>query len=1015
MVGQAGPSEGDVEYAQLVAELAAFRSGPLRGQPSNRALAEAVKVSPTTVGDWLCAARFPQQVDLLLALVHAVRGKAVDARLAEDTAVVRLLDEGRWRRAYRAEAARRAAGTSRAVKAAQGRTALGEMRPGRPLSEVTDPFHLEVHHAIGSPVAGLPPLPAYVPREHDHELADLVTTAISGSSRIAVLVGGSSTGKTRACWEVLDLLREQREPWRLWHPIDPTLPVLAELAHVAPYTVIWLNEAQNYLLAPDQHGEPLAAGLRNLLSAPERAPVLVLATLWPKYWDTLTTRAEPDRHPHARELLDGHKIKVPDAFTAVDLARLTDDTDRDPRLSEAAQHARDGQITQYLAGVPALMDRYEEAPPATKALIHAAMDARRLGAGPKLPLDLLADAAPGYLTDLEWDRTDGDWLLHALEYVSTACKGIPGILTRCHTGAPRNQRRRRDQRAGPGPGAGQGLLYRLADYLDQHGQRSRADLIPPIDFWTATAAHARPADLYVLAHAAQDRGLDRDAAQLLKRATAHGDSRAAQALVRQLHVLYPDDHRPGQWAVAHIALDDPRVAARLLDCLWQADADELVTSLAERAVSRVPLDHPEAVSELLNKLLEMGAHEQSLTLLARDPATHVDLNNPIAVAFLLKSLQRAGAEQQLTRLLARDPAARVCLDNLRTVAALLRALRGIGADEQVTSLAERVAAHAPFEDAPTLAHLLETLQEVGAREQAVALLARDPATHLVVDDLYSAAFLLSVVRKIGVPEQVTSLAERAVASAACEDLRAVARLLVTLRRVGAHEQAAALMARDPARHASLDDTEAVALLLNTLRRAGADEQLTRLLARDPAAHACLGDPRAVALLLENLRRAGADEQLTRLLARDPAAHACLGDPRAVALLLESLREAGADEQVAVLLARDPATHVALGNPLGVAYLLNSLWRVGAGQQVAVLLARDPATNIAIGRDNIMGFVLNTLRKVGARDQIARLAERLPAAGQFTHFIGISDHQERFRFGREADGGPAAPWSWDDLE
>ena len=48
----------------------------------------------------------------------------------------------------------------------------------------------------------------------------MVKAAAEGSSGIAVLVGGSSTGKTRACWEALQLLRDQKPGWRLWHPID---------------------------------------------------------------------------------------------------------------------------------------------------------------------------------------------------------------------------------------------------------------------------------------------------------------------------------------------------------------------------------------------------------------------------------------------------------------------------------------------------------------------------------------------------------------------------------------------------------------------------------------------------------------------------------------------------------------------------------------------------------------------------------------------------------------------------
>lgn len=393
------------------------------------------------VGHWLRGNRFPQEVDPLLALVRAVRAEAASAGLAGDSTAAALLDAEGWRRAYQDEARRRADATRGVVEAGQSRAVLERMRPGRMLSEVTDPFafDLEVHRAIDAgPRSGgmaLPLLPAYVPREHDQALAEVVAQAAAGESRIAVLVGGSSTGKTRACQEALHLLRDG--PWRLWHPIDPTRPeaALAELADLAPYTVVWLNEAQ-LSLEPDGDGEKVAAGLRALLRNPGRGPALALATLWPEHWDTLTTRTHPDVHAQARELLDGRRIAVPDAFTGRDLAALADTAGRDPRLGEAAELATDGQIAQYLAGVPVLLDRYHNAPPATRALIHAAMDARRLGAGPRNSLAWLAKAAPGYLTDSEWDHTGADWFEDALDYVTTPCNGIPGILTPVKTGAP---------------------------------------------------------------------------------------------------------------------------------------------------------------------------------------------------------------------------------------------------------------------------------------------------------------------------------------------------------------------------------------------------------------------------------------------------------------------------------------------------------------------------------------------------------------------------------------------------
>ncbi|GEM_PF-2099331 len=338
---------------------------------------------------------------------------------------------------------------------------------GRLLAAVTDPFVLEVHRPVqpGDRRPGLPVLPPYVAREHDRELARVVRPAAEGASGIAVLVGGSSTGKTRACWEALGLLRDLPQPWRLWHPIGPSRPeaALRELGSIGPRTVVWLNEAQFYLDAPvGGLGERVAAGLRELLRDPARAPVLVLATLWPQFWGILTARpaAGEDRHAQARELLAGRDIGVPAAFTPEQVRQLAGSGD--PRLGLAAA-AADGQVVQFLAGAPELLARYEYAPPAAKALISAAIDARRLGMGIALPLGFLEAAAPGYLTDTDWDTLGEDWLEQALAYTAAPCKGVRGPLTRVR---PRSV----------GKAAESG--YRLADYLDQHGRVAAAPSCP---------------------------------------------------------------------------------------------------------------------------------------------------------------------------------------------------------------------------------------------------------------------------------------------------------------------------------------------------------------------------------------------------------------------------------------------------------------------------------------------------------------------------------------------------------
>jgi hypothetical protein len=197
-------------------------------------------------------------------------------------------------------------------------------RRGRPIAECT-PLDLEVHRAItmeGHPE--LPLLPRYVTRAHDEQLRLVIEATAAGSSRLAMLVGGSSTGKTRACWEAIQALDER---WRVWHAIDPSRPgaAAAALAEVGPHTVLWVNDAQHYLLTADPAlGERVAAGLRTLLTDHQRGPVLVIGTIWPEFWHRLTATRhpnDPDPYAQARQLLTGTEIVVPDAFTAADRRR----------------------------------------------------------------------------------------------------------------------------------------------------------------------------------------------------------------------------------------------------------------------------------------------------------------------------------------------------------------------------------------------------------------------------------------------------------------------------------------------------------------------------------------------------------------------------------------------------------------------------------------------------------------------------------------------------------------------
>ena len=925
-------------------------------------------------------------------LLAQIRGEAFAARI-----ISALRDIGRDTAALADAAARRHSADQVQAPPRADDDLAGALRTqptvppaGWLLADVTDPFSLEVHRPVqadNSP-PGLPALPTYLPREHDQALAAVVQAAAAGSSGIAVLVGGSSTGKTRACWEALKLLRDLPQLWRLWHPIDPSRPeaALHELPSIKPRTVVWLNEAQFYLDPPGGLGERVAAGLRELLRDPGKGPVLVLATLWPQFWDSLTARppvGQEDPHAQARELLSGRDITVPAAFTSAQVQVLAEATD--PRLVMAAA-ARDGQVVQFLAGAPELLARYRYAPPAATALISAAMDGRRLGMGVALPQGFLEAAAPGYLTEDQWDRLDENWLGQAMEYAAADSKGTRGPLTRI--------RPRPSQDGAPGPDA----ALRLADYLDQYGRQSRRSIIPPAQFWTATAAFAAPGDLGVLARAAEVRGLLRDAARLRKGAAAHGDTRAAAALITSLHSLHLADTKSANWAASHASLDDPGAVAWLLWALQNA-----------------------------------GARDQAEGLIARNPAAHANLDDPYAVARLLGAVRKAGAADQAETLAARA-AAHANLDDPYAVARLLRTLGRATDADQAKTLGARAAAHINLDDSRAVASLLETLRKVGATDQAKALLARNPAAHANLDDPRAVARLLRELREAGVGDEVEALTARVAAHINLTDSRTVARLLRELREEGIADQAKALLARNPAAHANLDDPDAVASLIETLRRVGATDQAKALLARNPAAHANLDDPHAVASLLlalrraratdqvktlavraaprtnldnpgavarllRTLRRVGNTDQAEALIARNPAAHTNLDDPGAVASLIETLRKLDAAEQTDALAVR-AAAYANLDNPGAVASLLETLRNIDATDQAEALLARDPAAHANLDDPRAVARLLQALQGARAVGQAEALTERLPAEGLFDLFCEEASNQGAYDLGRD---------------
>ncbi|NLU70214.1 hypothetical protein [Streptomyces sp. HNM0574] len=401
----------------------------------------------------------------------------------------------------------------------------GSTDVGIPLA-AADPFDLEVHEAISIAYATHDSsLPVYFRRPFDGELATAVEQALNGQSVMKVLLGDSSTGKTRAAWEAIQRMPEE---WRLWHPAsqDDLLPSIDSLE---PRTVLWLNEINRYLLTGDtDRDERAAARLTELLRSPERAPILVLGTAWHEHWSTMTTAPRNER-AQTQALFAKCWIRVPEAFSEHEISSLVGDSEStDSRMLQAARLAESGHVIQYLAGGPAQLERYEMGSPTARAVLQAAMDARRLGHSLHLPHAFLKAAAAAYLTSLQRDLAQPDWFQQAVEYLSAPCRGVRGPLA-------------------PLPGfsvtdAQKPGHYRLADFIELHARRRRKLVCPGGEFWSAAVQHSATAtDRVALARAALDRGRRTESEALALAAGEEGEGRALYLLAEWIHAHGRDE------------------------------------------------------------------------------------------------------------------------------------------------------------------------------------------------------------------------------------------------------------------------------------------------------------------------------------------------------------------------------------------------------------------------------------------------------------------------------------------
>jgi hypothetical protein len=232
-------------------------------------------------------------------------------------------------------------------------------------------------------------VPAWIERDRAGQVRQWLAEAAE-SGGFLLLVGNSSVGKTRLLYEAA---REALPDWAILTPDlgdGDLVNTVADATFALPKLVIWLDEIQRFLTGPYLDQTPsatavTAAALRRLLDAP--SPVIVVATMWPEHARELratdtdpTSGIQRPRHPAAADLLDqGRRREITvETFSADERNAAAARAGQDPRLAEALA-GRDYNVTEVLAGAPQLIRRYEQASPEQKAVLHAAVDARRLG------------------------------------------------------------------------------------------------------------------------------------------------------------------------------------------------------------------------------------------------------------------------------------------------------------------------------------------------------------------------------------------------------------------------------------------------------------------------------------------------------------------------------------------------------------------------------------------------------------------------------------------------------------
>jgi hypothetical protein len=164
------------------------------------------------------------------------------------------------------------------------------------------------------------------------------------------------------------------------------------------------------------------------------------------------------------------------------------------------------RVYMVLAAGPELVRWWDQASDVYgKAVITAALDARRVGSQETLTRDFLGSAAPSYLTPAQQATAPAAWLDRAIAYATTPLHGATSTLIPVASGM------------------GQVAGYTVADYLYQHVLRARRTVQVPGPVWQALVDLCHSDDAVQLGESSERRGRYCVAEALYRKAADAGD------------------------------------------------------------------------------------------------------------------------------------------------------------------------------------------------------------------------------------------------------------------------------------------------------------------------------------------------------------------------------------------------------------------------------------------------------------------------------------------------------------